>query len=90
MIVVDATTQVQGLAHGFVETHEVLLHLLLKLIYICSDGILSLGCIDQTMQIDVIYKIHIFSGWREGCYKGPCHVTDLMEVQIDDINPLFP
>ena len=52
-----ALTEVQELAFGFVEAHEVHLGLLLKPVYVPLNGILSLWCVDRTPQLGVINKL---------------------------------
>ena len=51
-----ALTQVQDLALGCVEPHEVHQCPLLKPVQVPLDGIPSLWCIDHTPQLDVICK----------------------------------
>ena len=50
-----ATTQMQALALGFVEPHEVLLGPLHELVRVSLDGILSLKCVNNT-QLGVTCK----------------------------------
>ena len=51
-----ALTQVQDLAFGFVEPHEVYLGPLLMPVQVPLDDILSLWCADLTPQLGVISK----------------------------------
>jgi len=46
-----ARTQVQGLALGFVEPHEVLLGPLLKLVWVSPDGIPSIWHVNYTTKL---------------------------------------
>ena len=50
-------TQVQGLALGLVEPHEVHTGPLLELVQVPLDGILSFWCVSCTTQLDVICKL---------------------------------
>ena len=52
-----ALTQVQDLALGFAEPHEVLLGPLLKPVQVPLDGIPSLRCVDHTSQLGIISKL---------------------------------
>ena len=65
-----ASTQVQDLAFGFVEPHEVLLSQLLKTVKVSLNGIPSLWCVDFTTQLGVIHK------FAEGALNPTVDVTD--------------
>ena len=51
-----ALTQVQDLALGLAELHEVHMGPLLKLVQVPLDGIPSLRCVNHTTQLGVICK----------------------------------
>ncbi|GAB0180669.1 cAMP-dependent protein kinase inhibitor alpha [Grus japonensis] len=65
-----ALTQVQNLALGLVEPHEVHMGLLLKLVQVPLDGILSLRHVNHTTQLGVICKL------AESALNPTVHVTD--------------
>ena len=70
LIVNVAMIQVQDLALGFVESHEVHLGPLLKPVSISLDDILSLRCVNCTTQFDVIHK------FAEGSLNPTVNIID--------------
>ncbi|KAK4831400.1 hypothetical protein QYF61_017531 [Mycteria americana] len=65
-----ALTQVQDLALGLVEAHEVHMGPLLKLVQVPVDGIPSLRCVNSTTQLGVICKL------AEGALDPTVYVID--------------
>ena len=65
-----ALTEVQDLALGFVEPHELHLDPLLKPVYVPLDGIPSFRCVDCTPPLGVICKL------AEGTLDSTVSVTN--------------
>jgi len=57
LIVGVATTQVQDIALGFAEPHEIHSGPLLEPHWVSLNGILSFRPVNSTIQLDVIYKL---------------------------------
>jgi len=90
LIVGAATTQMQDLALGIVESHEVHLGPLLESVWVSLNGILSLWHADHTMQIGVTCKLAEGALSHNGLYGPKPFILETKKVNLEIRNFALP